>query len=169
MWLLRRRAATCSASQRFGSHSCVWDVEWATMTLDDAIARALGGDARDLYALLARGSGLPGERVNLALAKAFAGVCASDPRAPKLASTMASLSADEAPGGSPLEILPLSGVLAAGACMASQPKSRSAMLALIQDACEDLRFRVRDAVPIALADVGTREGAALLSDLEPFF
>ncbi len=138
-------------------------------TLDEAITRALGGDTRDLYALLARGSGLPGERVNLALAKAFASVCASDPRGPKLAVTMASLSADEAPGGSPLEILPLSGVLAAGACMVAQPKSRAEMLAVIQDACEDLRFRVRDAVPIALADVGAREGGALLSDLEPFF
>lgn len=136
------------------------------MTLEDAIARALGGDTRELYALLTRGSGLPGERANVPLAKAFAGLCATDPRGPKLALRMATMSADEAPGGSPFEILPLAGVLAAGACMA-QPASRAAMLGVVHDACDDLRFRVRDAAALALIDIGTREGAAVLPELEP--
>jgi hypothetical protein len=138
------------------------------MTLDDAITRALGGDTRELYALLARGSGLPGTRVNLPLAKAFAGLCATGSRGPQLALRMASLSGDEAPGGTALEILPLSGVLAAGACAVAQPKSREAMLAVIHDACDDVRYRVRDVVPLALAEIGARDGGALLRDLEPF-
>ncbi len=138
------------------------------MTLDDAIARALGGDTRELYALLSRGSGLPGERANLPLARAFASACASDPRGSELATRMVRLSADEGPGGSPLEMIPLCGVLAAGACAIAQPRLKGAMLALIHDACDDLRFRVRDAVPLALAQMGAREGRALLADLEPF-
>ncbi|HEY1958157.1 MAG TPA: hypothetical protein VGH28_21200 [Polyangiaceae bacterium] len=138
------------------------------MTLDEAIAKALNGDSGDLYALLSRGSGLPGVRANLPLARAFAQACASDARGPSLARAMAQTSADQAPGGSPLEMIPLCGVLAAGACAARQPKSRDTMLGLIHDACDDLRFRVRAAVPEALADVGAREGAALLDHVQSF-
>jgi hypothetical protein len=138
------------------------------VTLDEALARALGGDTRELYALLSRGSGLPGQRANLTLARAFADVCASAEAGPKLARRMATLSADEAPGGSSLEMLPLAGVLAAGACAVRQPSSRGEMLEVIHDACEDLRFRVRDAAPTALGLIAEREGDALLSDLEPF-
>jgi hypothetical protein len=81
---------------------------------------------------------------------------------------MAGIAADDAPGGSPLEFIPLCGVLAAGACAARQPKSREAMLRVLHDACDDLRFRVRDAVPSALAQIGAREGGALLADLSAF-
>lgn len=138
------------------------------MTLDDAIARALGGNAGDLYALLARGSGLPGTRANLPLARAFAEACASDARGPSLARTMARTNADEAPGGTPLEMIPLAGVLAAGACAARQPKARDEMIEVLHDACDDLRFRVRGVVPEALAAIGAREGGALLDRVEAF-
>ena len=138
------------------------------MTLDQAIGKALNGDSGDLYAILARGSGLPGERANLPLARAFAQACASDARGPSLARAMAQTSADQAPGGSPLEMIPLCGVLAAGACAARQPKSRETMLGIIHDACDDLRFRVREAVPEALAEVGAREGTALLDHVQSF-
>ena len=77
--------------------------------LDEATARALSGDATELYALLSRSSGLPGERANLNLASTFAQSCASDARAPALATKMARLEADAAPGGSPLEFIPLCG------------------------------------------------------------
>lgn len=136
--------------------------------LDEATARALAGDVTELYALLSRSSGLPGERANLSLASAFAQSCASDARAASLATRMANLDADEAPGGSALEFLPLCGVLAAGAIAARQPKARAAMIQIIHDACDDLRFRVRDVVPQALAMIGAREGGALLAELEPF-
>ena len=136
--------------------------------LDEATARALAGNANELYAFLSRTSGLPGERANLPLAQTFAQACAADPRAPALVTKMTGLDADEAPGGSPLEFIPLCGVLAAGAIAARQPKARAAMLQVIHDACDDLRFRVRDAVPEALATLGAREGGALLADLESF-
>jgi hypothetical protein len=138
------------------------------MTLDEALSRAFAGDTAALYALLCRGSGLPGERLNLPLARAFADACASPERGPALAKKMASLSADEAPGSTALEMLPVCGVLAAGACAVRQPQARPAMLQVLHDACDDLRFRVRDAVPLALAELAKREGNALLGDLEPF-
>lgn len=138
------------------------------MTLDESIARALGGDASELYAFLSRSSGLPGERANLTLARALAQGVAADPRGPELATRMATIPADEAPGGSPLEFIPLCGVLAAGACGARQPKSREAMLRIIHDACDDLRFRVRDAAPEALAQIGAYEGGALLEEIQSF-
>ena len=134
------------------------------MAMDEALTRALGGEDGPLFGLLARGSGLPGIRINLALAEAFADACASAPRGPELARRMASASADAAPGGSPLEMIPVAGVLAAGACAARQPKARAAMLEVLHDACDDLRFRVREAVPLAIA----RLGEGVLGDLEPF-
>ncbi len=138
------------------------------MTLDESIARALRGEVGDLYALLSRNSGLPGERANLTLARSFAQAVGPDSRGPSLASRMAGIDADEAPGGTPLEFIPLCGVLAAGACGARQPDSRVAMLRVIHDACDDLRFRVRDAAPEALAQIGAHEGAALLGEVEDF-
>jgi hypothetical protein len=138
------------------------------LSLDEATARALAGDATELYAFLSRSSGLPGERANLVLAQGFAHACSADARGPALATKMAALEADAAPGGSPLEFIPLCGVLAAGACAARQPKTRGAMLQIIHDACDDLRFRVREAAPHALAQIGAREGGGFLGELESF-
>ena len=42
------------------------------------------------------------------------------------------------------------------------------MLGVIHDACDDLRFRVRAAVPEALAEIGAREGGALLDRVQTF-
>ena len=39
---------------------------------------------------------------------------------------------------------------------------------LAADACDDLRFRVRAAIPEALAEIGAREGSALLDEVQPF-
>ncbi len=138
------------------------------MTLDEVMPRALAGDAGDLYAILTRNSGLPGVRANLTFAKIFAEACGADARGADLAEKLARLTADEAPGGTALEFLPLCGVLGAGVCAARQSKSRDAMLRVLHDACDDLRFRVRDAVPDALAGLGAREGAALLADVNDF-
>jgi len=141
------------------------------VTLDEATSRALAGDARDLYALLARASGLPGERANLPLARTFAQACAADARGAALAEQLARISADEAPGGTSLEFLPVCGVLAAGAVAAREKTPRLARIALlrvIHDASDDLRFRVREAAPEALAHVGARAGEALLDDVDDF-
>jgi len=137
-------------------------------TMNDALARALGGQTDSLYAFLCRGSGLPGVRANVALAQSFAEACASDARAPKLAAAMARLDADFAPGDTALEFLPVCGVMAAAAIAIKQPGARAAMLGVLHDASEDLRFRVRDAVAPALAKVGEQLGDELVTELDSF-
>ncbi len=135
--------------------------------LDAALARAQAGDPGPLYAVLARGSRLPGPSPNLELGWSFAATCASvGPPAAGVVSTMARLDADFAPGGTELEFLPLAAVLAAGECAARVPSLRPAMVALLHDAAEDKRFRVRDAVPLALMRAGAAMGPALAADLE---
>ena len=42
------------------------------------------------------------------------------------------------------------------------------MLAVIHDACDDLRFRVREVAPVALAAVAAKEGDGLLEELAAY-
>lgn len=134
--------------------------------LDDALARAIQGDERPLFARLARGSGLPGPRPNVALATQFARACAARGKASDaLVEKMARLDADLAPGATELEFLPLCGVSAAGQRGAEDSEARERMLEVLHDAAEDLRFRVRDAVPEALARIGERAEGALAGEL----
>jgi hypothetical protein len=129
--------------------------------LDDAIAGRRGA----LFELLARGSHLPGPRTNDSLAEAFALSCRTRAgRADDVALAMARLPADDAPGGSPLEFLPVCGVLALGARAAADPAARSAFVAEIHTHADDLRFRVRDAVVDALGRVGGVAGDELVGE-----
>jgi len=138
--------------------------------LSAALAAAAGGaDRRPLYDLLCRASWLPGTNANLPLAKAFGEDCAAigapvDP----LVVAMATLDADEAPGGGELEFLPMCGVAAVGARAAKDAGARAAMLAVLHGAADDLRYRVRAVVPPALASIGAAAGASLFGDLEPW-
>src|SRR5260221_12626093 len=78
-----------------------------------ALEEAIAGSQGPLFDLLARGSGLPGARVNGTLADAFTQACrAQGARADAVALAMARLSADEAPGATALEFLPVCGLLA---------------------------------------------------------
>jgi hypothetical protein len=137
--------------------------------LDLGLDAAMGGDSTKLFALLLRGSGLPGARPNLKLAEQFAGACvargaAVDPLVVKLAT----LDPDTAPGATELEFLPMCGVAAVGARGASDPDSVPRMLAVLEEAAEDLRWRVREAVPPALARIGAVRGETLLEDIGPW-
>jgi hypothetical protein len=137
--------------------------------LDRAVDAAILGDSRKLYALLARGSHLPGVRPNLDLAERFASVCAARGRAADaLVTTLATLDPDEAPGATELEFLPMCGVVAAGARAAGDEAGLPRMLEVLDAGACDLRFRVRDAVPPALARVGAVRGESLLALLEPW-
>jgi hypothetical protein len=137
--------------------------------LDRAVDAAILGDSRKLYALLARGSHLPGVRPNLDLAERFASVCAArGPAADALVTTLATLDPDEAPGATELEFLPMCGVVAAGARAAGDEAGLPRMLEVLDAGACDLRFRVRDAVPPALARVGAVRGESLLALLEPW-
>jgi hypothetical protein len=132
--------------------------------LDEAVER---NRTDRLYKLLGLASGLPGTRANLVLANAFASdLAARGKKADALAFKMATLSPDVAPGASEREFLPVCGVLAVGARAAADKSLRPKALAVLHDAAEDPRFRVRDAVPSALARIGAKMGDDLAYDLE---
>lgn len=141
-------------------------------TLTAAVDRAIAGDRKALIELLCRGSGLPGPRANVDLALSFAAECASRGKsADALVTYFTTLDPELAPGGgsgtygagSELEFLPICGVMACGARAAKDERARGPMLALLHDAAEDLRFRVRDAVPLALEAAGVAMGDALVA------
>ena len=76
--------------------------------LDRALDEAIAGRRGPLFELLTRGSKLPGPRHNVALADAFAlAARARGAAGDKLALAMAHLDADEAPGATSLEFLPV--------------------------------------------------------------
>jgi hypothetical protein len=135
--------------------------------LEQAVDLAAGGNMAKLYALLTRGSKLPGVRPNLDLAERFGAVCAARGKAGEaLATKLALLDPDTAPGATELEFLPMCGVVAAGARAVSDPGSAKRMLEILEAASEDLRFRVRDVVPPALARIGALRGEALLAEVD---
>jgi hypothetical protein len=134
-----------------------------------AVDLAIGGQTGKLYALLRRGSKLPGPRPNLELAERFALACAARGRAGEaLATKLATLHPDVAPGATELEFLPMCGVTALGARAASDPKSVPRLLPVLEAAAEDLRWRVREAVAPAVARVGALVGEELLDRIEPW-
>jgi len=137
--------------------------------LTAAFEEALAGRTERFFVQLGIVSGLPGTRANLPLAQAFATECVHRGKAAdRLAFEMATLHADIAPGASAKEFLPMCGVLAIGARAAVEPALRERTLAILHDASEDLRFRVREAVPMAVARIGGAMGDALVHELAPW-
>jgi hypothetical protein len=137
----------------------------------DALAEALNeatvGDRRHLYDLLCRSSWLPGKNANMLLMWAFAQECADrGVKGDALALAMASLDADEAPGATELEFLPMCGVAAFAVRALSEPKKRAKYIGLLHECADDLRFRVRDVVVLALAKVGEQLGEVLVEELD---
>jgi len=131
-----------------------------------AFDEALAGKTERLFVQLGIVSGLPGERANLNLAQAFAVECVGRGKAAdRLAFLMAELDAAAAPGASPREFLPMCGILAIGARAAADPSLRKKTLPILHDAAGDLRFRVREAVPTALAKLGSAMGDALVHEV----
>jgi len=136
----------------------------------DPLARALdaavAGKPAALHALLARGSHLPGTRANSSLADAFAEACRSrGGAADRTALALSQLSPDEAPRATALEFLPVCGILALGARAAADERVRARFLVELHARADDLRFRVRDAVIVALARIGASSGDALLGQV----
>jgi hypothetical protein len=133
--------------------------------LAQAVEEAIAGRRASLFELLTRGSHLPGPRANSALAEAFAQVCRSrGAPADGVALAMARLTADEAPGATPLEFLPTCGVGALAARATADATVRPAMVAELHAHADDLRFRVREAVVGGLARIGSAAGDALVED-----
>jgi hypothetical protein len=140
-------------------------VKDAPDTLARALDQAIAGRPEPLYDLLVRGSHLPGTRMNSALADAFAQLCRARgaPADPAILA-MSHLSPDQAPGASGREFLPVCGLLALSARAAADGQRRGAIAELHAHA-DDLRFRVRDAVAVALARLGGAAGDALLEEV----
>jgi hypothetical protein len=153
----------------------------------DPLARALdaaiAGDPSALQGLLTRGSRLPGTRMNNHLADAFAESCRTHgPRADAVAFALARLGADEAPGATAREFLPVCGVYALAARAAASSgggassnnasstgaRVRARVLAELHARADDLRFRVRDAVVEALSRIGAAAGDVLVGEVAPW-
>jgi hypothetical protein len=105
--------------------------------------------------------------VNLPLALGFAHDCVRlGAKADKLAWAMATLPPDEARGASPKEFLSMCGVLAVALSAAPAGEAaRERALTLLEEKADDPRFRVRDAVPLALAALGANMGSALATEV----
>jgi len=122
-----------------------------------ALERAAAGNSADLYRQLEMLSGLPGPRMNTILAAGFALDCARlGAKVDRLIWDMASLPANEARGASGKEFLSVCGVLGIGARAASSKDLQVKALSMLEDRADDLRFHVRDAVPLALASMGAK-------------
>jgi hypothetical protein len=135
--------------------------------LDKAASAPSEESRRALYDLLCRASGLPGANANVGLVEAFAEECAHrGPPGEALAMRLVALSADDAPGDDEREILPMCGVAAVGALAIAHPERRKELVAILHDRADDLRYRVRDLVPIVLADIGATGGDAFLVELD---
>ncbi len=137
-------------------------------TFPQALEAALSGKTDALYTLLAKLSGLPGTRVNLGMVEAFATeVAAIGKRGDALLRAMILLDADFAPGGSAHEIVPVCAVYALG-LRGRDPSARAMAIDLLHAASDDLRFRVRDAVPIGIARIGEVVGDPLVREIAPY-
>jgi len=122
-----------------------------------ALEKAAAGNVADLFRELEMQSGLPGPRMNTHLATGFAMDCARlGAKVDRLIWDMASLPANEARGASGKEFVCVCGVLSIGARAAVSNDLRDRALAMLEERADDLRFHVRDAVPIALASMGAK-------------
>lgn len=91
-------------------------------------------------------SGLPGRRANIELAKAFAQTAGQ-----KVINDYANIPASEAPENTPEEFLSFCGVLGLGR-LAMEGKNHA--LQKLRNAASDERWRVREAVAMALQNIG---------------
>jgi hypothetical protein len=103
-------------------------------------------------------SGLPGPRANLELAGAVA-----EESDPSTLRGWAALGPEEAPFGSAMEFLPVCGVIGLGRLLAEGDRS---VLDELRGHASDLRWRIREAVAIALQRLGDSDFPALLEAME---
>jgi hypothetical protein len=133
---------------------------------------AVAGRPERLYVQLGIQSGLPGTRMNTLLAEAFATECVAIGKASdRLVFEMTLLTPESAPGASSREFLPVCGTLALGARAAHEkkdPRLRKRAMEILHEASEDMRFRVREIVPVALAKIGASVGDPLVHELAPW-
>lgn len=133
-----------------------------SLELAELVAQATRGKKDDLFRRLELASGLPGPRANVKLALEFAETCAqAGATADALAYGMANEPPQEMRGATAKEFLAMCGVLAVTARAEREPKLRDRAIELLEERADDPRFRVRDAVPMGLAMLGTKMHAEL--------
>jgi hypothetical protein len=113
--------------------------------------------ATDSDAFLVAGSNLPGPRANLELIDAAGDVLARED-----ALRLAALDERAAPSGSPLEFLPCCGLSAVGRLVAEDDRS---LIPVLRAAAGDPRWRVREAVAIALQRWGDADVLAMAGEV----
>jgi hypothetical protein len=119
--------------------------------------------APDRKAYLVDHSRLPGPRANLELLEAAGDVL---PRDEALA--LAALPPGEAPSGSALEFLPCCGLTAVGRLLAEGATDTPDLVGRLRTAAGDERWRVREAVAIALQRWGDADLPAMVAAIEPW-
>ena len=119
--------------------------------------------APDQRAYLLDHSRLPGPRANLELLDAAGDVLARDE-----ALALASLSPAAAPAGTALEFLPCCGLAAIGRLLAEGADDTPDLVARLRAAAGDGRWRVREAVAIALQRWGDADLPAMVAAVEPW-
>jgi hypothetical protein len=120
------------------------------------------GDSEDLIDYITSNSNLPGPRGNLELAHAFADLVGQYAREKsghlwKLCATMLAVSSEKAPVNNPRELIPFCGAVGMGALGAACPTLFAKAMTALQASANDPRWRMREAVPMALQRLtGTR-------------
>lgn len=127
------------------------------MKSSDAYRHALGG-LSDWDAYLRQESRLPGPRANLELAQVVA-----DEGDRALFERYLAFDADRAPANTPQEFLAFCGVLGLGRLCAEGQRE---MLPLLRQSASDPRWRIREAVAMALQRLGEVDMDALLREME---
>jgi hypothetical protein len=129
------------------------------------------GDDQMLFDHIAVNSNLPGPRGNLELAAAFAdlaGQYAQEQEAWlwELCMKMALVSPDEAPVNDPRELIPFCGAVGIGALGAACPTLFVEAMTSLRALANDSRWRMREAVPMALQRLIARHPQETLNALE---
>jgi 3-methyladenine DNA glycosylase AlkC len=130
-----------------------------TVTKADEYRRQLNA-LEDWDVFLLRESGLPGPRGNLELAQVVA-----DLGTQELFERYLGYDADQAPTNSPYEFLAFCGVVGLGRLLA---EGRSEMLATLRQCASDRRWRIREAVAMALQRLGDVDMSALIQAMKPW-
>lgn len=144
----------------------------ATATLQPLFDAYLAdGDDMALRRYLAAESHLPGRRVNIELARAFAetaGAMAAASSATMwgLVERLTALSAMDAPQDTPAEFLSYCGGWAAGEVGASVPDLRESALTLLRALARDERWRIREAAASGIQALLRRDPAPILAVLD---
>jgi hypothetical protein len=134
-------------------------------------AAEAGAKTEETYLLdyLTSNSNLPGPRGNLELAEAFGDAiarCAAHDKLYHLCQTMTQVSADEAPAGDPREFIPFCGTVGIGALGAASPTLFDKAMTALRALANDTRWRMREAVPMALQRLTATHRQKVLSALE---